>query len=120
MASYGYMNEGKAREQYEKEMNVKIEPCGIFIDEDLNYLSAKPDGLIGEDAIVEVKCPFNARDMTPEDAIKKKIIKYVCYDDSGILRLKRGAETYYQIQGTLHITKKEYCYLIIWTPKGMF
>jgi hypothetical protein len=41
----------------------RIEEYGIFIDSDFPYLTASPDKLvIDEDAILEVKCPYNARD----------------------------------------------------------
>ncbi|XP_050520340.1 uncharacterized protein LOC126893858 [Daktulosphaira vitifoliae] len=117
--NYGKINEEVAIKEFKKKTNIEIEPCGVFIDENLNYLIASPDGLIGSDGIVEVKCPFNAKDMTPKIAITEKIIKYVHFDKNGNLLLKRTSQEFYQIQGELHITQREYCYLIIWTGKGM-
>ena len=32
-------------------------PCGLFIRSDY-YLAVTPDGLVGDNAIVEVKCPY--------------------------------------------------------------
>ncbi|XP_050547414.1 uncharacterized protein LOC126909076 isoform X1 [Daktulosphaira vitifoliae] len=118
-AHYGRINEPKAKELFEKIMDLQIEPCGVFIDEFLNYLTAKPDGLIGKDGIVEIKCPLNAQNIIPKLAIKYKVIKYVHYDENGDLVLKRNSDIFYQIQGELHITKRQYCYLIIWTLKGI-
>ncbi|XP_050547954.1 uncharacterized protein LOC126909811 [Daktulosphaira vitifoliae] len=100
-------------------MDVKIEPCSAFIDKNINYLTAKPDGIIGDDGIVEIKCPVNAQYFTPEKAIKDKVIKYLYYNENKELILKRSSVTFYQIQGELHISKRQYCYLIIWTPKGI-
>ncbi|XP_050520344.1 uncharacterized protein LOC126893862 [Daktulosphaira vitifoliae] len=117
--SYGRNNENVAIKEFENKMNIKIEPCGVFIDENLNYLTANPDGLIGNDGIVEVKCPFKIRNMFPEVAIKKNKMKYVHFDKNGNLVLQRNSKYFYQIQGELHITKRDYCYLIIWTQKGM-
>ncbi|XP_050547941.1 uncharacterized protein LOC126909549 [Daktulosphaira vitifoliae] len=116
---YGIVNEPKAIELFEKKMDVKIEMCCKFIDENINYLIAKPDGLIGKDGIVEVKCPVNAQYLTPEKAIKNKVLKYVHYNENKELILKRSSRFFYQIQGELHITQRQYCYLIIWTPKGI-
>ncbi|XP_050526278.1 uncharacterized protein LOC126897000 [Daktulosphaira vitifoliae] len=116
---YGTINEPKAIEHFEKKMNVKIQMSGILIDENFYYLTAKPDGLIGTDGIVEIKCPFNAQNMTPKDAIKNKVIKYVHYNENGDLVLKCTSPIFFQIQGELHISKRQYCYFIIWTPKGM-
>ncbi|XP_050520342.1 uncharacterized protein LOC126893859 isoform X2 [Daktulosphaira vitifoliae] len=116
---YGINSEKLAINEFNNKMNVNIQPCGVFIDENLNYLVASPDGLIGKDAIVEVKCPFNVRNMIPEDAIKNKNIRHVFFDKNGNLLLKRHSQYFYQIQGELHITKRQYCYFIIWTQKGM-
>ncbi|XP_050520345.1 uncharacterized protein LOC126893863 [Daktulosphaira vitifoliae] len=117
--NYGIYYEKVAINEFENKMNIKIEPCGVFIDENLNYLVASPDGLIGKDGIVEVKCPFNAKYMPPEDAIKRYIIKYLYINNNGNLIIKPQSDCFYQIQGELHITKRQYCYLIIWTQKGM-
>ncbi|XP_050526277.1 uncharacterized protein LOC126896999 [Daktulosphaira vitifoliae] len=116
---YGRVNEPKAKELFEMITDLQIELCGVFIDENLNYLTAKPDGLIGKDGIVEIKCPLNAQNMIPKLAIKQKVIKYVHYNENEDLVIKRSSDIFYQIQGELHITKRHYCYLIIWTPKGI-
>ncbi|XP_050526313.1 uncharacterized protein LOC126897016 [Daktulosphaira vitifoliae] len=116
---YGTVNEPNAIELFEKKMNTKIKPCGLFFDGNINYLTAKPDGLIGKDGIIEIKCPVKAQYMTPEKAIKDKVIKYVHYNENEELVLKRTSRIFFQIQGELHITQRQYCYLIIWTPKGI-
>ncbi|CAH0731361.1 unnamed protein product, partial [Brenthis ino] len=40
--------------------DVEIRPYGLFIDPEIPYLGATPDGLIKEEAIVDVKCPISA------------------------------------------------------------
>ena len=45
-----------ALDLYQKHNNEVIERCGIFIDFESPYLGASPDGLVGDDGIVEVKC----------------------------------------------------------------
>ncbi|XP_050520343.1 uncharacterized protein LOC126893861 [Daktulosphaira vitifoliae] len=117
--NYGKINEEVAIKEFKKKTNIEIEPCGVFIDENLNYLIASPDGLIGSDGIIEVKCPIKIRDRIPQDAIKDNILKYVYFDKNGSLLLKRTSRQFYQIQGELHITKRQYCYFIIWSQKGM-
>lgn len=58
-------------------MNIKIEKCGLFLDKKHPYLGASPDGLVGEDVCVEVKCPYSARDMTVKEAINNGKVKYI-------------------------------------------
>jgi len=58
--------------QLERILNIKIIKCGIFVDSENPYLGATPDGLIGNDGIVEVKCPSSAEQLTPEEGIIQK------------------------------------------------
>ena len=78
---YGRSNEPEAIAEVERWLNrematssqIKIERCGLFVDEELPYLGATPDGLIGIDGIVEVKCPQLCENLTPEEAISQRI-----------------------------------------------
>lgn len=38
--------------------------------------------------------------------------------NNGKLILKRNYPYYYQVQGQLNITKRTWCYFVVWTPKG--
>lgn len=117
---YGRENEILAKIQLEKEQDIKISECGLFIDAEFPFLGATPDGLIDKDGIVEIKCPSSAAEITPEEAIKsKKITAWKTTADGKILEMKPTHPWYYQIQGQLHITKRIYCLLGLWTPKGM-
>jgi hypothetical protein len=95
-----------------------IKDCGLFISEHHPFLAASPDGVIGDDGLIEIKCPYTARDFTPENAIISKKIKFASLEN-GHLKLKRTRAYYFQVQGQLLITSRQFCYFIIWTPKGM-
>ena len=56
---HGKIYENVAIEQFEKETGHKVEKCGLFVDEQHPYLAASPDGLVGKEFVVEVKCPYN-------------------------------------------------------------
>ena len=89
----------------------------MYVDEEEYYLGASPDGLIDRDGIVEIKCPYNSRQLTVNEAVKTGKIKFLeCI--SGELHLKKSHNCYFQIQGQLRITGKMYCYFVVWTPKG--
>ncbi|GBP52835.1 hypothetical protein EVAR_38997_1 [Eumeta japonica] len=51
--------------------DINIEQCGLFIDKDLPFLGASPDGVAG-DTIIELKCPITASKLGLEEAVKKK------------------------------------------------
>lgn len=94
-------------------------PCGLFVDKNLNFLAASPDGLIGDDGIIEIKCPPSIKSTTPQEAAKINKIKYLIVNKNGEVELKRTFHYYFQVQGQLHVTQRQYCYFIVWTPNGM-
>lgn len=49
---YGKDNEYRAIEAFEEITGMKINPCGLFIDQNHPFLAASPDGIIGDKAIV--------------------------------------------------------------------
>ncbi|GFW83477.1 yqaJ domain-containing protein [Trichonephila clavipes] len=58
---YGLANEEIARKQYEREYSTEVKICGLFVDKDKPFLCASPDGLVGDDGLIEIKCPYSAR-----------------------------------------------------------
>ncbi|GFU44908.1 yqaJ domain-containing protein [Trichonephila clavipes] len=58
---YGLANEEIARKQYEREYSTEVKICGLFVDQDKPFLCASPDGLVGDDGLIEIKCPYSAR-----------------------------------------------------------
>nr|XP_022903354.1 uncharacterized protein LOC111415749 isoform X2 [Onthophagus taurus] len=115
---YGIEKEPIARQQLENELQVNVLPCGLFIHKTDCYLAASPDGLIGEDFLCEIKCPFSARKLTPRAAIEEGIIKFCKFINNKMV-LNRGHDYYFQIQGQLHITGRNSCYFVVWTPHGI-
>lgn len=101
-----------------KKESLIVHRCGLFIDKIIPYLGSSPDGLIGDDGIVEVKCPYSAAEMTPEEAITAGKIKVLKQTKDGII-INKSHNYFYQIQGQLHITGRQYCVLVLWTKKGM-
>ncbi|CAH1156021.1 unnamed protein product [Phaedon cochleariae] len=116
---YGTEHEPFAIRQLENDFNVKVETCGMFVDEHDFIFGASPDGLIGDNAIVEVKCPKTASKMHPIEAIEKKIIQFCTLDENTHMQLKHNHNYYYQVQGQLHITQRSLCYFVVWTPLGI-
>lgn len=52
----GVIFEDVARKWYEKEYKIKVEEVGLAVPKWDLYLGASPDGLVGEDGIIEIKC----------------------------------------------------------------
>lgn len=56
----GIDNEKFARAAYEMKKNLLIEQVGLVIHEKNERLAASPDGLVGKDGLIEIKCPLPA------------------------------------------------------------
>ena len=94
---WGVANESGAVAEYELETGLTVEPCGFYMFED--WLGASPDGLVGNDGLVEIKCPFGMKDGSKE------------------FKLLREQPHYYaQIQIQLFVTGRAWCDFYQWSP----
>lgn len=117
---WGRENEKNALQSMEETMSLSIRPCGLFVDPKYPYLGATPDGVIGSDGIVEVKCPSSAKDLSPDDAIQaRKVTFWNLTRQKSVGVVNKKHYYYYQVQGQLHVTRRRYCVFCLWTPLGM-
>ena len=56
--AHGNAHEDDAIDLYEQQIGESIKYTGQHIHPDYGWLAASPDGLVGEDGLIEVKCPF--------------------------------------------------------------
>ena len=102
---------------------LSLSKAGIFIGES-GYLGASPDGIVVDEAghnikLVEVKCPFSARDKTIKQACAES--KSFCCDIvDGKCQLKIDHDYYFQIMGQMAITGIHSCDFVVWTTKDLF
>lgn len=117
---YGRLNEPIALTSYAQLTGLHVKPCGLFVslDENKGFLAASPDGLVGDNKIVEIKCPYSGRALTPHE-IPARNRNFCCTFENDKLKLKRKHNYYYQVQGQLYVTQRQYCDFVIWTPKGI-
>ncbi|KAK5640569.1 hypothetical protein RI129_011380 [Pyrocoelia pectoralis] len=116
---WGIEHEATAKLQFENDYEDLVSDCGLFIDKENCFLGASPDGIIDPHHIVEIKCPWSIRDLSPQQAVNEKKIKYLKIDQNGDVRLKENHNYYFQVQGQLAITGANYCYFVVWTPSGL-
>ena len=78
------------------------------------FVGASPDGFVGEDTVVEVKCPWR---------MKKSSILELCSSDKSFFLFLSGDDTYalkkkhdyyHQIQGQMYLSGRIQCHMIIW------
>jgi len=89
---HGILNEPHAIEAYEQKTgSVVIQPLPIQHPE-VDYVAGTPDGLIGDDGIVEIKCPYNPINHLANLTTGEQLNHYK-----------------WQIQGYLWITGRKWC-----------
>lgn len=104
---YGIENERRAIDLYVKKTGNKWEKCGLIVDKDLPFLAGSPDGFVNNDGLIEVKCLYSLRNC--------QIVcsKVDCLDAHG--NLKKTHSYYFQIQGLLAISNRNWCDLVLFT-----
>ena len=99
--SSGWMERGvemeeEARRWYAMERDVDVTRAGLVLRDD-GLVVGSPDGLVGEDGVVEIKCPSAAQHM----------------------RYRLGEEPDYlgQVQGYLYLTGRQWCDFLSYHPE---
>ena len=107
---HGNTYEKTAIESYQEMSGQKITECGLVICKDYPFLASSPDGLVNDDKVVEVKCPYTARN----SKINSSTINYLHDTDNG-LQLNATHNYYYQIQGQMMCTDRKVCDFVVFT-----
>ncbi|XP_064597345.1 uncharacterized protein LOC135463829 isoform X2 [Liolophura sinensis] len=121
--SYGRANESVAKQVYlAKNTNIHIHDCGLVVNPQFSFLAATPDGKIcinGQTGILEIKCPYSARDLTISEAANT--VPNFCLVKLGTSHtLNQNHDYYFQVQGQLLVTGAPFCLFLVYTKKDMF
>ena len=109
---YGLTNEPfvfqEVKEYFERIEQKPVVQCGMYLHPKYPFLGASPDGLIGDNCVLEIKCPFSIVD-------KNKLPPYLHWSAStGMYHLEKKHPYYYQIQGEIMCTDKKYGVLAVY------
>jgi len=94
---WGTTNEKNAIKDYMVRTGNVVKSMGFATHPNYDWLGGSPDGLVGDEGIIEVKCPF---------------VKQVPH-------VKIPPVYYCQVNGLLEILGRRWCDFISWTPTGM-
>lgn len=101
---WGIEKEPEARELFIERSGLNVERVGFFPYTD--HAGGSPDGLIGNDAILEIKCPYDS----------KVMIDYLMLTD--VFDLKRDFREYYwQCQSNMLFTERTRAYFVAYDPR---
>ena len=93
---WGCDNEQNGINAYQTRTGYVVQPTGIWTHPANMWLAGSPDGLVGEEGMIEVKCPFFKKQ--PHTEIP------VYY--------------YVQMNACLEITGRKWCDYVCWTPEA--
>ncbi|XP_015778439.1 PREDICTED: uncharacterized protein LOC107356337 [Acropora digitifera] len=88
---------------------------GIWLDPN-GVLGASPDGLTGQNQVLEVKCPYTQRHLTIAEAVLNDSFCLKRNHD-GTYQLKEDHLYWHQVQGQLFLTRRHFCFFVVWTAK---
>lgn len=113
---HGITNEPIAREQLSEILEEEISSCGLFIDKNIPYFGASPDGIIKRsNTLIEIKCPLAPYKMGIDEAIKNHKMHFWRYNKkNNEITINKNSDWYYQVQGQMHICEVPKCILAIW------
>ena len=114
--NHGIKYEPVAVLKYIEDYNIteEVKECGLFIYEKHPFIAGSPDRLLGEDGIVEVKCPYKARKYEVSPANQCYLLK----SSDGGLKMNKEHQYYYQVQGQLLVTGRFFCDFVVYTFKS--
>ena len=94
----GVLLEAEAREFYELTQDVQIQQVGFCFQDEALKFGCSPDGLVGEDGLIEIKCPI--------------ISTHVGYLLDGGLPM----DYFQQVQGQLFVTGRKWTDFVSYYP----
>lgn len=97
---WGNEHEPLARVTYTWQTGLAVAQTGFVRHPELEWVGASPDGLVGDEGIVEIKCPY-----TPKAHL------------STILSGEVPSEYVWQVQGNLWVTGRKWCDFISFHPR---
>ena len=111
---WGKEHEKTALQAFREAVVAEVEPTGFWLDRS-GFLGASPDGLVGSDAVVEIKCPYKYRDALSFKELDKK---YFCWYEGEDLIINQEHNYYHQVQGQLYLSGRNVCHFVVWTLKN--
>ena len=124
--AYGLQSEAAAINKYQLQTSHVVSPSGLWVNPDFPYLACTPDGLIGDDGVLEIKSLKLFKEHSINDVINdngtlipKETVKRQCFtiEDNKCV-LKKTHSYYYQVQLQLLVTDRSFCDFVLYAENG--
>ncbi len=101
---WGHEHETTARLAYEQVTGNETQSGGFWTFGDDS--GSSPDALVGDDGLLEIKCPYNRKNHFDNLQLK-----------SGLDLLKSSKQYYYQVHHQLYVTGRQWCDFVSFDPR---
>ena len=99
---WGNDNEANGTMAYQSLTGNLVTATGLHLHPNHHWLAGSPDGFVGLEGMIEVKCPY-----------------YFRKDNTGRLHKQVPPHYYQQMNALMEICNREWCDYICWAPEGM-
>ena len=108
---HGVKHEVDGRKAFEDITGLTVKSSGLQICPTHPFIAASPDGLVGNNCVLEIKCPYTGR----ESKIKPgPMFPFLAFSGQNII-LKKNSKYYDQIQGQMGVTGRNRAYFVVYT-----
>ena len=120
----GLENEAEATAKYQEETNHHVLASGLWVNPKFPWLACSPDGLVGSDGLIEIKCLKIFHEHSIQTVIEQAddfndAVKRQCfYIEGNKCKLKHTHGYYYQVQMQLLVTGRGYCDFVLFSKHG--
>ena len=109
-----------------KVSNTVVYKSGLWVNPNYPLLGFSPDGIVGEDGLLEIKFLKKFKDSTIENVVEKwsTLPKVVTQKQCFIIKdvqciLKSSHDYYHQIQMQLLVTERIFCDFVLYAENGL-
>jgi hypothetical protein len=117
---WGIEHERDAISTYEKATGSEVKACGLLVSPN-GFLGASPDGFVGENVALEVKCPRQMRSSKFSDVVSNDKTFFIGKIDNSECDsqrfLKPDHAYYHQVQGQMYLSGRSECHFVVWSPE---
>lgn len=111
-------NEGEAIKAFTLRTGKTVKETGIWFNSS-GILGASPDGIVDDETVLEVKCPYTEQNVTIEEAVKSKTFSLEKSESGQGYVLKKDHVYWHQVQGEMYFPRRKFCYFVVWTTKDV-
>ena len=115
---WGVNNEEEAVKAFTLKTGLAVKETGIWFHLS-GILGASPDGIIDDETVLEVKCPYTERNLTIAEAVESATFCLEKCESGQCYTLKKDHVYWHQVQGEMYFSCRKFCYFVVWTTKDV-